>query len=40
VDTESVTASYNAGVLKVELTKKPEAQPKQIKVSVGQPLAA
>ncbi len=40
VDTESVTATYNAGVLKVELTKKPEAQPKQIKVKVGQPLAA
>jgi HSP20 family protein len=40
VDTESVTASYNAGVLKLELTKKPEAQPKQIKVNVGQPLAA
>src|SRR6202451_3407960 len=40
VDTESVVASYNAGVLKVELTKKPEAQPKQIKVNVGQPLAA
>lgn len=40
VDTESVAASYNAGVLKLELTKKPEAQPKQIKVNVGQPLAA
>ena len=40
VDTESVAASYNAGVLKIELTKKPEAQPKQIKVNVGQPLAA
>jgi HSP20 family protein len=40
VDTESVTASYNAGVLKLELTKKPEAQPKQIKVNTGQPLAA
>jgi len=40
VDTESVTASYNAGVLKLELKKKPEAQPKQIKVSVNQTLAA
>jgi HSP20 family protein len=40
VDTQSVAASYNAGVLKLELTKKPEAQPKQIKVNVGQPLAA
>jgi HSP20 family protein len=35
VDTENVKASYNAGVLKLELTKKPEAQPKQIKVSVA-----
>src|ERR1700733_2831749 len=35
VDTESVQASYNAGVLKLELSKKPEAQPKQIKVNVG-----
>ncbi len=40
VDTESVNASYNAGVLKLELTKKPEAQPKQIKVNVGNSLAA
>jgi len=35
VDTENVAASYNAGVLKLELTKKPEAQPKQIKINVG-----
>lgn len=35
VDTEHVTASYNAGVLKLELRKKPEAQPKQIKVNVA-----
>jgi len=35
VDTESVAASYNAGVLKLELKKKPEAQPKQIKVNVN-----
>jgi HSP20 family protein len=34
VDTESVQASYTAGVLKVELAKKPEAQPRQIKVNV------
>jgi len=34
VDTESVQASYTAGVLKLELTKKPEAQPKQIKINV------
>jgi HSP20 family protein len=35
VDTESVAASYNAGVLKLELQKKPEAQPRQIKVNVA-----
>ncbi|MGO9437330.1 MAG: Hsp20/alpha crystallin family protein [Terracidiphilus sp.] len=35
VDTENVQASYNAGVLKLELKKKAEAQPKQIKVNVG-----
>src|ERR1700678_2052137 len=40
VDTDSVQANYNAGVLKLELTKKPEAQPRQIKVNAGQALAA
>ncbi len=42
VGTENVAASYNAGVLKLELKKKPEAQPKQIKVNVNanQTLAA
>ncbi|MGA3082114.1 MAG: Hsp20/alpha crystallin family protein [Terracidiphilus sp.] len=35
VDTESVAASYNAGVLKLELKKKPEAQPKQIQISIA-----
>src|SRR5580698_8678684 len=35
VDTESIQASYNAVVLKLELKKKAEAQPKQIKVNVG-----
>jgi HSP20 family protein len=35
VDTANVQANYNAGVLKLELSKKPEAQPKQIKVNVG-----
>jgi HSP20 family protein len=42
VDSEGVAATYNAGVLKLELKKKAEAQPKQIKVSVGdkQPAAA
>jgi len=39
VDTEHIDASYNAGVLKLELTKKPKAQPKQIKVNVEKPLA-
>ena len=34
VDTEGVQASYNAGVLQLELAKKPEAQPKQIKINV------
>ena len=35
VDTENVAASYTAGVLKLELAKKPEAQPKQIKINVA-----
>lgn len=35
VDTESVAASYNAGVLKLELKKKAEAQPKQIQIKVA-----
>jgi HSP20 family protein len=34
VDTEHIQASYHAGVLKLELAKKPEAQPKQIKIAV------
>lgn len=40
IDAENVEASYNAGVLKLELKKKPEAQPKQIKVNVSKTLAA
>ena len=28
-------ASYDAGVLRIELEKRPEAKPKQIKVGVG-----
>ncbi len=40
VDTESIDAKYDAGVLRLELKKKPEAQPKQIKVNVGKQLAA
>ena len=35
VDTENVKAGYHAGVLKLELVKKPEAQPKQIKVNIA-----
>ena len=35
VDTENVKANYNNGVLKLELAKKAEAQPKQIKVNVA-----
>src|SRR5262245_59199869 len=35
VDAENVTANYDKGVLKVQLAKKSEAKPKQIKVSVG-----
>jgi HSP20 family protein len=40
VDTEHIDAKYENGVLKLELKKKPEAQPKQIKVNVGKSLAA
>ena len=35
VETDHVQANYNAGVLKLELKKKPEAQPKQIKIEVA-----
>jgi HSP20 family protein len=35
VDSENIKANYQNGVLKLELTKKPEAQPKQIKVNVA-----
>jgi HSP20 family protein len=35
VDTENVAASYNAGVLKLELKKKAEAQPRQIEIKVA-----
>jgi HSP20 family protein len=37
VNPDSVKASYEAGVLKVELEKRAEAKPKQIKVEVGAP---
>jgi len=35
VDSEHINASYTSGVLVLELSKKAEAQPRQIKVSVG-----
>jgi HSP20 family protein len=35
VDTENVKAAYTAGVLKLEITKKAEAQPKQIKINAA-----
>jgi HSP20 family protein len=35
VDSERVEAHYDKGVLKVQLAKKSEAKPKQIKVNVG-----
>src|SRR5215813_4347564 len=35
VDTENVSANYDKGVLKIQLAKKAEAKPKQIKVNVG-----
>ena len=35
VDTDNVHATYEAGVLRLELTKKAEAKPKQIKVNIS-----
>ena len=35
VDSESISANYDKGVLKIRLAKKAEAKPKQIKVNVG-----
>ena len=35
IDTDSVNANYENGVLKVELAKREEAKPKQIKVGIG-----
>jgi len=35
VDSENVQANYDKGVLKIELAKKEEAKPKQIKINVG-----
>jgi HSP20 family protein len=38
VDTEKVQATYDAGVLKLELKKKASAQPRQIKIGVTAPV--
>ena len=35
MDTESVQANYEKGILKIQLAKKAEAKPKQIKVNVS-----
>src|SRR6266481_3823944 len=35
IDADKVQATYDKGILKVQLAKKAEAKPKQIKVSVG-----
>src|SRR5947199_6622700 len=35
LDTENVQAHYENGVLKIELSKRAEAKPKQIKVNIG-----
>ncbi len=35
VDTENIQASYGKGILKIQLAKKAEAKPKQIKVNVS-----
>jgi HSP20 family protein len=35
VDADNIAADYDRGVLKVQLAKKAEAKPKQIKVNVG-----
>jgi HSP20 family protein len=35
MDTNSVSANYDKGVLKIQLAKKAESKPKQIKVNVG-----
>jgi HSP20 family protein len=38
VDTENIHATYDKGLLKIQLAKKAEARPKQIKVNVGKAL--
>ena len=35
IDAEKVQATYDKGILKVQLAKKAEAKPKQIKVNIG-----
>jgi len=35
IDTANVKASYDSGILKLELAKKAEAKPKQIKIEVN-----
>lgn len=40
VDTEAVSANYEHGLLSIELPKKPEAKPKQIRVAIGNGAAA
>jgi HSP20 family protein len=35
VDTDSIQANYDKGILKIQLAKKAEAKPKQIKVNIG-----
>jgi HSP20 family protein len=39
VNTEDVQASYDAGILRIELTKRAEAKSRQIKVHLGKPSA-
>jgi HSP20 family protein len=38
IDSETVTAEYDMGLLKIRLAKKAEAKPKQIKIGVGKQL--
>lgn len=40
VDTDSIAATYDAGVLTVTLNKKAEAKPKQVKIEVGSTTAS
>jgi HSP20 family protein len=35
VDTDAVSASYDAGVLTISIAKKPEAKPKQVKIDIS-----